>query len=96
MEDDQTLDMSKRYYYDGSEYYLTGRVAERIVKQEPRRSRRRRKDEDDVVNEHVEVMVEIAPVGAMKLPGATEGNLWVKTTDLFTIHDRINDDLEEG
>ena len=100
MEGEFILDLSKTYIYQGEEYILTGRSAEKEdLPTEPRRerksSRRARKSNEP------DVMVEIKPAtrtsvrGAVVAPSMTKELQWVKASDLYVVKDRIADDYWE-
>jgi hypothetical protein len=94
MEDELNLDMSKTYIYEGLEYILTGRTAQRkLVDSAPNRPRRSRRKAVIVQEEPETVtMVEIQPApisGSVNMGGE---KVWVNFNELFIVNDMIEDD----
>ena len=94
MQPDLDLDMSKTYIYDGEEFILTGRVAEREQELVPkRRSRRRRQIEEQSPEQ--DLMVEIAPVPRGRPIGSlNDEKKWVKYSDLYAVMNMLHEDEE--
>jgi len=102
MKDEFSPDMSKTYIYQGEEYILTGRRAEKEIDVEvaPRRIRKssRRARKENVPD----IMVEIRPAtrtsvrGAVVSPSITKELQWVKMSELYAITDKIADDYWEA
>jgi hypothetical protein len=89
------LDMSKTYIYEGLEYILTGRTAQ---KGKPSNvSGRTHSRIGSLKNTQAPIMVEIKPSPKINLnnplPTSTE-TLWVKLTDLFMVEDMLNEPEE--
>lgn len=96
MVDIENLDMSKTYIYDGEEYLLTGRIAQRTeqhISSRPRRSTR------NVSNQEADVVVEITPAPTkVKVRGPTlitQDSKWVKYSDLYEVSDKMYEDAME-
>lgn len=90
MEDELNLDLSKTYIYEGEEYIMTGRVAERPADipaaSTTRRSRRRRPVDITPSEPEVDYMVEIkpAPKNRSIIVDASEVK-WVRKRELYTV-----------
>lgn len=101
MQDEQTLDMSKAYIYEGLEYILTGRTAEKTIETPSRPTRRsRRKNVVDIyeADDETVIMVEIKP-SPKKDPNRsgpipTGDTKWVMYSELFMIVDMLDEDEE--
>ena len=57
MEEELTLDLSKTYIYEGLEYVLTGRVAEKELNTPPPTTRRRRSRRQEPQQPETKTMV---------------------------------------
>lgn len=88
---DLSLDLTKTYVYEETEYILTGRTAVK-EKSSPRRASRRRTRSVATEESSTEVMVEITPL--KKQIGNPTDKKWVKPTDLFEISDELHEDDE--
>lgn len=93
MQPDLDLDLSKTYIYDGAEYILTGRVAEREQDLIPKRRRRTRRQQPENESPEHDLMVEIkpAPTGGRSAFVEHE-NKWVKYSDLYAVMNILEDE----
>ena len=101
MEDDLNLDMSKTYIYEGNEYILTGRVANKPVEEEvePRTRRSNRRPSTPRKPSKNDVVVEIKPApkkqSGMPNMGAAFGSKWVNYGELYMVTDILNDEDQD-
>lgn len=98
MEDELILDMTKTYIYEGEEYILTGRTAEKSPDAVSPPIRRRSKRPILVSGPEKEIMVEITPApknSGSRAVGVTIDSRWVKFADLFIIRDQLDENYEE-
>ena len=94
MQPELNLDLSKTYIFEGREYMLTGRIAERSPDYIPRPTRRskRRATETEETTEQ-DLMVEIRPMtGGSSVIGSSSEKMWVKYNDLYAVVDVLSED----
>lgn len=95
MQSDLTLDLSKTYIYEGGEYILTGRVAERSPDAPPPRPRRSKRRAIVDITPEQDMMVEIkpSPRGGRSIIGAGGGEgKWVKFSELYAVVNVLDED----
>jgi len=97
MQPDLNLDLSKTYIFEGNEYILTGRVAERSKDLPAPRQRRSRRSVIDLTPEQ-DLMVEIQPRPKNRsIVSLPDENRWVKLNELYAVMNVLEDegDMED-
>lgn len=93
MQAELTLDLSKTYIYEGNEFILTGRIAERSVNPPPPRSRRSKRRAVVDITPEQDMMVEIKPSPkGRSIVGLPTESKWVRMSDLYAVVDVLEDD----
>ena len=93
MKDELILDMSKTYIYEGLEYILTGRTAQKredAIAPPPRRSKRKAANTIKPIPIMVEIQLSPKRTVQHPAPPSTEKK-WVELGDLYMIDDMLDD-----
>lgn len=97
MEAELTLDLSKTYIYEGNEFILTGRIAERSIDAPPPRLRRSKRRVVADITPEQDMMVEIKPSPkGRSIVGLPTESKWVKMSDLYAVIDVLEEDEDNN
>lgn len=97
MTDELTLDMSRTYIYEGEEYILTGRTAQKDLNSSGRTSRRNRRKQQ-VETPQIDIVVEIKTAPKIKIHApsvSSDETKWVNIRDLFMVENMLEEDEME-